>query len=1658
MSAFRVFKRMKAKKNSKEPQSSIVSDYGKRDAHVASHLDVGSASVRWMASQIAQYSTWRSKAVLLVRHDLLVLGSDQSVQNEDTKLYIYDTFTMKWSGAKLNGPGPQQSDYYASETSPLQDKIFVFWAKQRLTLSVLNFMANMQWDSPQCTGDAPQAVAGYSITRVGPLIYLFGGENLIGEQSNQIYSLHTDHYEWTHIKCSKEIPRPRCGHSASLIDDHRILFFGGKSGLDYLNDAYIFDTNTNTFEKVVFGGPLPPPRAFHSMAEHISKKDGKKTMVLFGGHDGGYLFNQISVLDVDTMIWFKVQTFGDAPTGRYSHFSGAVGSNIIFFGGQDNKDFFFDIFNLKVENISRKEVVAPDLSSKIINQVSQEEKETELGQHMINGNTTDLSAAPQPSTSTTDDPLLKEEKGLMDYLAQYQDNGVIPDFSPHNTPNKSAPEPLTTMQNTDALIALSPSNRNTSTTPQHQPALTSHVASPPQEPTDLGASLEKHAHTAPQNAAPANKPANLYVDTSRDSIPKSPAVSDAQDMVNYSTTTSHVTVENGTKVSQINEQEVMAATTITTEITEISSTQQSASKDESPSRITPISTAPAHRAPVRRNPPLAKMERQHSFTNKHILSLLENTPSTPTGSERAFSPLGKTGGTVVSAGRSPTPRSPSRSRRGSIVGGRVGSPIPRSSTPINFYGERTPPRSGTPTTVLEDDEDQAAQLQETFGDLSRLVAHKKLHHTQQGADDSGTISTDPNNVESGAAFEFNVSFGSFNFIADSSRSKIDPKSISTSSSLAEFCNTEAETIRNIFHHLCNPDEDLHEDFDEDGDAPPNDKLSVAEFLRLCKFCFMLENGISYVDVVNWLTEIMSPQQSGSVNTDDQITHETFRKIMLRIAIKKYGNVSDSSIVCFHHLVDKKLVPHYRQSLQISDTQLDVILTADSIVLMQEYDSKLRELFSLFSTLGLSSAHHPSWNTILKNHSSISIPELLQMAQNFDIVPYLIPRHLFSKIVQTATAKRRANVKNTQKGLNFPEFVEALFRVALYIYNKYPYSTMMKSTYAKVHALLDALGLNDRKKFNLFMKSAGVSVRNKYKYKTPSKKASKKRMDSILQDPDALRAELAHIFMYYCAFGDPLNLEQMSSAKFSKFVKDIQIEKHVNKEAAELIYVKMMKNRALRVGAEVSQQHHKMTLPYFMEALKLIAHRVYPKRNPKEALYKLLRDHVLAYASKEPRKFEHVNVLEQKTQELFSKHKKNLLALFHSYCTRDTLDSHNFGYMTIDAFVKFATQFDISPTLVHKKDVYRIYRSSLLNTTAEDIDYQHFEECIAKVAYLAYSKHPYDIKYKTLDQKIHGIFEKIGLLDWTTLRKVLEKFGHKVPYSPAKVFKNSTNGNISTLNELDLMDQSDYVELPPEEELDYELRCIFTYYSEFGNKYGRQHLGNQQYIRFCKDSQLYDFNFGQVDVDLVYVEITKSDQQKISYELFCDSLTILAERKYGSALGTTEALRKLLLVNILPHAQRKQIKEAVAHEQVDRDALQVVLANEIPLQKVFDTYKKLELVKGSSVQEMQMRDKEMSISEVLRFTQDFDICPMLLSVSEVSDVFKVSVEQESFVDDDAGLVFEQFLECVARIAMKAYSKRHFESLYHDSVQKAEALMERMDIDSAIRLSSKLRSVG
>ncbi|MEX1072739.1 MAG: kelch repeat-containing protein [Chloroflexota bacterium] len=95
------------------------------------------------------------------------------------------------------------------------------------------------------------------------------------------------------------------------------------------------------WSEVQAAGPAPEPREDHTWI--VTPDDA--TAYLFGGRDGGAIFDDLWAFDLATDTWSLVTPAGSGPPARFGHSAAwADGIGLVVFAGQAGDDFFNDLW------------------------------------------------------------------------------------------------------------------------------------------------------------------------------------------------------------------------------------------------------------------------------------------------------------------------------------------------------------------------------------------------------------------------------------------------------------------------------------------------------------------------------------------------------------------------------------------------------------------------------------------------------------------------------------------------------------------------------------------------------------------------------------------------------------------------------------------------------------------------------------------------------------------------------------------------------------------------------------------------------------------------------------------------------------------------------------------------------------------------------------------------------------------------------------------------------------------------------------------------------------------------------------------------------------------------------------------------------------------
>ncbi|KAK9054443.1 hypothetical protein SSX86_025521 [Deinandra increscens subsp. villosa] len=213
------------------------------------------------------------------------------------------------------------------------------------------------WSEPDMQGELPVPRDSHSCTTVGDKLFVFGGTD--GKAPlKDLHILETSTNTWITPYVRGEGPEAREGHSAALIGKRVFIFGGCGKSFDtlveeYFDDLYILNTETMVWKRVATTGIPPSKRNSHTCVSWTNK------IIVIGGEDTqNYYLSDIQMLDTDTLTWTKLVTNGEMLPPRAGHTTIALGKNLFVFGGfTDAEDLYDDLYMFDLESFKWTKVM-----------------------------------------------------------------------------------------------------------------------------------------------------------------------------------------------------------------------------------------------------------------------------------------------------------------------------------------------------------------------------------------------------------------------------------------------------------------------------------------------------------------------------------------------------------------------------------------------------------------------------------------------------------------------------------------------------------------------------------------------------------------------------------------------------------------------------------------------------------------------------------------------------------------------------------------------------------------------------------------------------------------------------------------------------------------------------------------------------------------------------------------------------------------------------------------------------------------------------------------------------------------------------------------------------------------------------------------------------
>lgn len=218
------------------------------------------------------------------------------------------------------------------------------------------------------TGESLGSLVGASLTVVGDAMYVFGGfDQYSDEVFNALYRLvlQPDDVEgrcrWERVLYTRgRAPAKRNDHTATLWKSrNKLVVFGGNGEEDgrFYNDVFVLDLETLTWEQPETLGAVPDGRVRHSATIH-----GDRLYIAGGLASQGMFADTLLVLDLATWEWHPPIPF----VRRSQHISFWYNKRLYVFGGFEDdmgRSNHLSFIDLERHGVTHLEIDSPSAPS-----------------------------------------------------------------------------------------------------------------------------------------------------------------------------------------------------------------------------------------------------------------------------------------------------------------------------------------------------------------------------------------------------------------------------------------------------------------------------------------------------------------------------------------------------------------------------------------------------------------------------------------------------------------------------------------------------------------------------------------------------------------------------------------------------------------------------------------------------------------------------------------------------------------------------------------------------------------------------------------------------------------------------------------------------------------------------------------------------------------------------------------------------------------------------------------------------------------------------------------------------------------------------------------------------------------------------------------------
>ncbi|CAD8158116.1 unnamed protein product [Paramecium pentaurelia] len=562
----------------------------------------------------------------------------------------------------------------------------------------------------------------------------------------------------------------------------------------------------------------------------------------------------------------------------------------------------------------------------------------------------------------------------------------------------------------------------------------------------------------------------------------------------------------------------------------------------------------------------------------------------------------------------------------------------------------------------------------------------------------------------------------------------------------------------------------------------------------------------------------------------------------------------------------------------------------------------------------------------------------------------------------------------------------------------------------------------------------------------SKTMSPDKKTIVIED---IKLNIRIVFKFYTSFGNRNNTRFLKSNKFIKMLSDAQISPNIlSNRDCEILYASHSKN------------NERLTLEQFQNLIPKLAIMIYPQHNVRQAFLTLYNEYLSILSQKILNFTEFGQQIQFVLQPINHEMKEFMMPIIqqltnlHKFIFED--QSSNLSKVQWQ-YMQFLTLCEILPNYINQSQAQMIFdniqiRQPLLNLQengnyiftlnnfVESLiiiskaipnldEFTQFRLLLDKIENSqAFSQYLLKLN-RTQSDKVRLFYniEKSRLykLDnynqQSQIMNSSQKINNQTPLNNQNTYIGSTNSksNESRAN-ISLMKQSKVI-LDIDQQTLASLKKLFEFYAQSGEPTNIQSLQKSKFNKLLLHTGIMNNIIQQIEADMIYSKLCGSQsiktQQKnnqltngkMTFGQFQQGLGLIAD-KCGIEVNDLIQQYLLPLEKQISDENKEQILQILVELLQDDQIIQLYEIIQPVFNWYFQEYSK------------QQQNQILSLPEFLKFCQDFELSNILISQTQLTQVFYsvASLNQEG--QEYSDLVYldkSQFVETISIIAIIIY---------------------------------------